>query len=350
MNNNGIGFVNYGLSGVDYSTKRYVTEMMAIGDSYIASGNSGTSIYGQFFYNGIININSDEIISSSEPLNTGSCEYSYNQTTWNSASFSGNTTKGYCYLNNINLQNDFTIIFRIKTDQENYISTKNTAFFYDNIKPIPSLTGLVNNYCDSTTWINAIETGVGVQSLALSGNLFNRVYIETGLALLYHFDKSSLFGETNTLVKDFGPNNLAGNVNGAKRTVNGKYSGSYIFDGSSNDITSQPINLGSGVTISVWAKSLTPDGRMPWSIQTNAGLLDLFFACSTISLNTSDTCANPFKLTGTNVAIPTTDAWHQYTTIIDPEANKAHLYIDGKYAGEAIYRAPNSTNKVMTVG
>ena len=104
------------------------------------------------------------------------------------------------------------------------------------------------------------------------------------------------------------------------------------------------------MTVSLRAKSFNPDGRMPWYINANGSVIDLYFSCGTINLNTNDGCGNPFKLTGSNVSTPSSDVWHHYVTIIDPTANKALLYIDGVLTGEALYRSPVATNKTFTVG
>lgn len=130
-------------------------------------------------------------------------------------------------------------------------------------------------------------------------------------------------------------------------------SGCYTFKGSTRICTNSGITLGDTVTVTGWGNWDGLQNCMLFSLNSNSHSFgpNLYLAANTILWNIGDAATNPFKNNGVNVSQPTTNVWHHYAVVTSPALNKAILYLDGAYYGEAsIYRNPTQTNKGLTVG
>jgi hypothetical protein len=164
------------------------------------------------------------------------------------------------------------------------------------------------------------------------------------MALLHWY---KLDGNTNDSI---GNNNLPTNT--ATYTSTGKIGGAYTFAASNAIYNTSGLTLYYDATISAWGyATLFPTNHMLFSLNSGAfSGADLFFAGDTICWNTGDGSGNPFKNNGIVVIYPSLNVWHHYTVVISSSLNKAILYLDGAYYGEAIYKSPYQINKGFTIG
>jgi len=171
---------------------------------------------------------------------------------------------------------------------------------------------------------------------------------DSGLVLMYNFDNISARGESaGSIVKDMSQYNNTGTVYASTARIStGKRNGAFHFNGTTDYIGAQTSILGNNATFVARAKTDVINPQMLWNHPSNASptYFDMWFNSSRIYMNIGDGYGNPFSGGGADVIQPSTGQWHQYVTVADATANKAYLYIDGKYAGEAAYRNPTSTS------
>jgi hypothetical protein len=95
---------------------------------------------------------------------------------------------------------------------------------------------------------------MGIFDYIFDGQVHN-VY-DSGLVLMYNFDKIASLGENDSTIKDISQNNYTGtNINNAIRTANSKFNGGYKFNGIDQyiDIPQAVINS-YPFTVSAWVK------------------------------------------------------------------------------------------------
>lgn len=152
--------------------------------------------------------------------------------------------------------------------------------------------------------------------------------------------------------RDYSGNNIDLTITGAtQNTSNRKIGNCYTFAATNTIRTTTGLTVGSNISICGWGYCTSfATGQMLWSLNQTGGP-DLYFAGSTISWNQGDGTANPFKNGGTNVTLPSTNAWHHYCLINNYDENSAILYVDGVYYGTAV-NAKNTTqvNEGFTIG
>jgi len=115
---------------------------------------------------------------------------------------------------------------------------------------------------------------------------------------MMNMDNVSALGETTSLVKDLSLTNISGTVNGAAtRTGNGKRNGAYIFNGSSQTISTNTRTLGTSATIIARGKTAIVDPAMLWNYPVDGSVtyFDLWLSnTNKIFLNMGDGTGNPF--------------------------------------------------------
>jgi hypothetical protein len=164
---------------------------------------------------------------------------------------------------------------------------------------------------------------------------------DSGLVLMYNFDNISALGESaGSVVKDMSQYNNTGTVYASTARIStGKRNGAFHFNGTTDYIGAQTRILGNNATFVARAKTdvYITDYRMLWNHPSDGRptYYDLLFKDNRIYLNDGDGTGNPFSGGGAYVTQPSTGQWHHYVTVADATANKAYLYIDGTYAGEA---------------
>lgn len=139
----------------------------------------------------------------------------------------------------------------------------------------------------------------------------------------------------------------------ASQSTNGKIGNCYAFASGNTIYRSSGLNVPASSTMCGWGytPSYTVRAMMLFSLNSSAYPgPNLYFASSTILWNTGDGSNNPFKKDGATVTYPSVNAWHHYCVVNDIVGNKATLYIDGLYAGEAAYKSTYQVNKGMTIG
>ncbi len=166
--------------------------------------------------------------------------------------------------------------------------------------------------------------------------------------LLFHFDNSSLDGESNSLVYDFSGNNNNGTpVNGAAPSLEGKRLGSYSFDGTNDYINVSNNNIlnnsgngwSTGLSITFWVKTTDPSPSNDYILSKDA-----------VGVNTGDAsiiyrhfgeCTGaisfwnqqPNKCASGNTEIAN-DTWYFYAFILDSD-NTMNVYENG-YLHESV--------------
>jgi hypothetical protein len=131
----------------------------------------------------------------------------------------------------------------------------------------------------------------------------------------------------------------------------GKYK-SYLFDASDELMSTNNITTGATVTVSAWGFRTAKAQNMLFSLNQTSGP-DLWFAdpaTDRIFWNIGDGYSNPFRNEGVDVIQPSLNEWHHYVVVNSQALNKAILYVDGFYYGEALYRNTIQTNKSFIIG
>ncbi|HMS91693.1 MAG TPA: hypothetical protein PKC87_05710, partial [Candidatus Absconditabacterales bacterium] len=103
-----------------------------VGTGYISvgmTGNNGTPKY----YKGTITISG--AVSDTVGLNTGTCMYTLNGSTWSAANYSGTSTTGYCYIGGLTPGVDINIRFRIQDAVGNMGTGGIGTYIYDGVGP-----------------------------------------------------------------------------------------------------------------------------------------------------------------------------------------------------------------------
>lgn len=151
---------------------------------------------------------------------------------------------------------------------------------------------------------------------------------------------------------DSSGNNRNLTTNTATPTTTGKIGGCYTFASGNAISATSGINLPHNVSFTAWAYNNNAFAGNMMIFSCNSTLYsgpDLYFI-GTIAWNTGDSAGNPFKKDGVNVIYPSSNAWHHYAVVNNQELNKAFLYIDGEYYGEAVYRNTFQENRGFTIG
>jgi len=155
--------------------------------------------------------------------------------------------------------------------------------------------------------------------------------------------------QLNGDLKDYGTNPITLTNNGATIDNNGKIGKCYSFNGN-NTMTASGITIGTDCSFCVWSKTSTI-GKMMFGLQaSDSDKLNLYNSPEgPICWNTGDAAQNPFKNGDTPISAIIDGAWHHYA-VVCKGSDKAHLYIDGVYAGTAIKCVnPSMTNKLFYI-
>lgn len=133
--------------------------------------------------------------------------------------------------------------------------------------------------------------------------------------------------------------------------TDGKIGKCYEFTSGSRMIASG-ITVGHSCTITAWGYSTSwASSTMLFSLDSASfSGPDLYFTGGVICWNTGDGNSNPFKNNGANVTQPSLNTWHHYAVVVDAEKNKAYLYLNGEYYGEANYKSPYQSNRNFVIG
>ena len=169
----------------------------------------------------------------------------------------------------------------------------------------------------------------GVYSLSTSPNPLTPGLRDKGLVGYWSFDEGS-----GTTAYDYSGNNNHGTLINGPTWTQGKVGGALSFDGVDDYVIAQP-TTDQTVTVLMWVKSSSWNGRMPFSFDSPSYTYgpDLYPACSILNWNIGDGCSNPFS----NSFYPDSN-WHFIVIVNDRLINKTNLYIDGNYIGYANWR------------
>lgn len=250
----------------------------------------------------------------------------------------------------------------------------NTAISYAEVRglyeltPIKTISGDIN-YLDLIEQAKSGETIIDggyikTNLLETDNALIGAVEIDKNLFSYYNFDNGNiaptdycLYAPLNKCNSTFYYNDICAftkvnNVayNSAQK-ISGQHSAS--FDGTTDALWAiSGITLGCNVTVSGWAYTNNYSERMLWSWDTcYTSNLNLYFSGNSISNNTADGSATPFKKAdNTNIGLPSTSAWHHYTVVHSGDKNCAMLYIDGSCCAGAAYKNPTMTSSCLIIG
>ena len=202
---------------------------------------------------------------------------------------------------------------------------------------------------------NAQRTMFGSQNNyaapAIASNL-----VALGLIQNLDANNNNSYGGTGTTWYDLaGSNN--GAIAGAAFTTTGNVSYFNFTSKVAASYITAPITKTTSMTFNVWAKvsalnsyscmlfNAGPDGRGP----------DMFFYNAKCFWNVWDSEVSPFLnassgYVNTATMIPDIN-WHNYTVVVDANANNTKLYFDGVFVGTAVYWSPiKNDNTTLYIG
>ncbi|MBS3074033.1 hypothetical protein J4447_01110, partial [Candidatus Pacearchaeota archaeon] len=151
----------------------------------------------------------------------------------------------------------------------------------------------------------------------------------TGLALLYHFNNDSLYGESETRMYDFSGNQMNGTkVNEVVVNASGKIRGAMMFDGTNDYVeinTTQQLNFTStgprpNFTISVWINSNRGSGGI-----VRGGSMDFEVTEAGIYLDGGPSSGQRIQGTGNF----SQTGWHHIVAVRQSSAPTMAIYVDG---------------------
>jgi hypothetical protein len=171
-----------------------------------------------------------------------------------------------------------------------------------------------------------------------------------GLVGYWSMDASD-YNSANSRVTDKSSFENHGINSGATFTTDrfGKEGGAMDFT-TSNRILVNNFDLGYNTSFCGWGYATSYPNMMLFSANASPSGPDLYFTSSTIVWNIGDSAANPFKNNGVNVVQQPINEWHYYCVVNNQGMNKAYLYLDGDYYGEAIYRSTSQVDKGFVIG
>lgn len=135
---------------------RIDTTAPTVNTAYISAGNTGNN-WATLYYNGTITIKADVSDTGWSELNTISCKYTIDWTTWNTANYD----TGYCYMTGLNPTTDIQTQFSIQDIAGNLTTGTARNYLYDNTAPTTtdnanSTTGAI----DVTITLTPVDTGI----------------------------------------------------------------------------------------------------------------------------------------------------------------------------------------------
>ncbi|HMS91749.1 MAG TPA: hypothetical protein PKC87_05995, partial [Candidatus Absconditabacterales bacterium] len=255
--------------GID-STSQTNNSIPELGEGIVSSGNVVTTGIGtEYFYNGIINISSN--VNDTIGINSGTCEYSINGTNRISADYTGTSSSGICYKNNLNPQSNIEIFFRVKNINGITGESSGNIYIYDDLGPSFEFNNNSGYEClAGTLSINLLEDlgiGFGSNTYSLDGlnwnssNILNIEGQQPGIIIKTGYVRDLLGNQTTqTATYTFNnvgisANNFTGNSNVGNSTKTGNWktlsNASEFWCGSGNVVYSGINTQGSKGTCSV---------------------------------------------------------------------------------------------------
>ena len=156
----------------------------------------------------------------------------------------------------------------------------------------------------------------------------------------------------NGNLNDYGVLNSSITVTNQPSTqyISGKIGQCYNFDGNVWGQVSN-VSVGTDCTICCWAKTSTTSSSMLWGMQCTGSDYMNFYNSWRVCLNVGDSEDNPFKDADDNDIPQIHDGLWHHLVVVFKGNEKAKLYIDGEYAGQAVtYRNPTMSNQNFTLG
>ena len=192
----------------------------------------------------------------------------------------------------------------------------------------------VNLFFKSTDWnlgtyvANTTANSSG-QLILADSEITSGWFNTTGLALLYHFNNDSLYGESETRMYDFSGNQMNGTkVNEVVVNASGKIRGAMMFDGTNDYVeinTTQQLNFTStgprpNFTISVWINSNRGSGGI-----VRGGSMDFEVTEAGIYLDGGPSSGQRIQGTGNF----SQTGWHHIVAVRQSSAPTMAIYVDG---------------------
>ena len=231
--------------------------------------------------------------------------------------------------------NDSCVI-RVKDNEWNMINITvgwwwiqfalNPIIFFTWVNPVQNFNLNQNKYI-SQIQVEQTEN-MGIFDYIFDGQVHN-VY-DSGLVLMYNFDKIASLGENDSTIKDISQNNYTGtNINNAIRTANSKFNGGYKFNGIDQyiDIPQAVINS-YPFTVSAWVKPSVVVGTQGIFFKGRSWFNNIQYGINLNDATFQITARNPLEQTANGTI--TAQAWQRYHVVgVFASATSRTIYVNG---------------------